>query len=137
VDHGWRVEHGLAVRPRPDPPIVAEDPPRYLPVSLGSLQRGQRRRRDADDLVYGAVAGLLNPRHTGPPRAIALVPFPAQQVAEGAAGHADHRRTVGRLRRHLPRLEQKFDDQPGTDPDPGRSACLPGTPSRTDDLAER
>jgi hypothetical protein len=37
--------------------------------------------------------------------------LPAHQMADGAAGHADHRRTVGRLRRHQPRLEHKFDNQ--------------------------
>src|SRR5207245_1604700 len=67
--------------------------------------------RDADDLVDGAVAGLLDPGDPGPPRAIALVPFPAQQMADGAAGHAGHRRAIGRLRRHLPRLEHKFDSR--------------------------
>jgi hypothetical protein len=39
VDRTWRVRRELDLRPRPDPPIAAEDRAGHLPVRLGNLQR--------------------------------------------------------------------------------------------------
>jgi hypothetical protein len=73
-------------------PAAAEYPPRYLLVGLGWLQRAQAASADLDHLVNMPPAGLLHPRHPSPPRTIALVAFPGEQMPDDAARHLDQRR---------------------------------------------
>ena len=41
------------------------------------------------------ATGLMDPGHPGPPRTIALVPFPCEQVPDDAARQLDERRAHG------------------------------------------
>jgi len=76
----------------PDPPVVAKHAAGHRPVGLGRLQRAQAAGPHQDHLVITPATGVMDPGHPGPPGAVALMPFPGEQVPGHAARQLDERR---------------------------------------------
>src|SRR2546421_265801 len=88
-----------------DLPVEATHPARHCLVGLGRFQRTQAAGSYQDHLVVAAATGLMNPGHPGPPRAVALVALPGEQVPGHAARQLDQRR---RPWRRVPRHDSSM-----------------------------